>query len=329
MRPPEHWHLRRQRPSKRPWWVLGGVVLLVVVAVLGVRMWPDGGGGDESSAVSIACTTGEECRQGGGVSYTGAVAPPRITGRAAAVIEPPCGALLYGLNEHAHFGPASLTKIATALVAAERADLSDTVDVRINSGLLAASTASTVMGLEPGMRLSLLDLMHGLLLVSGNDAAIAIADHIAGSQAAFVAMMNAKAAQLGLTDTHFANPHGLDEAEHYSSAYDMALLGRELLAQPELAAVVRTKQYQPAWDGAELWNGNELLDRYAGAIGVKIGYTEQAGQTIVAAAEREGRTIIVSMLSGWDRYADASLLLDWAFASTTPVCTGEAASTSP
>ena len=320
MRPPEHWHLRRRRPSRWPWWVLGGVVLVVVIAALGVRMWPDGGGGDASSAVSTGCTAGEGCPQGGGAAYTGAVAPPRITGRAAAVIEPPCGALLYGLNEHARFAPASLTKIATALVGAERADLSDTVDVRINSGLLAASTASTVMGLEPGMRLSLLDLMHGLLLVSGNDAAIAIADHIAGSQAAFVAMMNAKAAQLGLTDTHFANPHGLDEAEHYSSAYDMALLGRELLAQPELAAVVRTKRYQPAWDGAELWNGNELLDRYAGAVGVKIGYTEQAGQTMVAAAERDGRRLIVSVLGAWDRYGDAINLFEWAFANTEPGC---------
>jgi D-alanyl-D-alanine carboxypeptidase len=200
--------------------------------------------------------------------------------------------------------------------------------VHVNSGLLHASTSSTVMGLEPGMQLSLRDLLYGLLLVSGNDAAIAIADHVAGNTPAFAAMMNVLAQTLGLSDTHFANPHGLDEAGHVSSSHDMALLGRALLEQPQLAAIVRTEHYQPAWDGPEVWNGNELLDRYRGAVGVKIGYTEQAGQTIVAAAQRGGRTVIVSVLSAWDRYADASALLDWAFANTQPAC-DEAASTAP
>jgi len=320
MRPPEHWHLRRRR-TRRPWWALAAVALLVIGAVLALRLRPSGG--DGPPLVSTGCGAGAECPQGGGPSFTGTVAPPRITGRTAAVIEAPCGAPLYGLNEHLRLAPASLTKIATALVAYERADLSETANVRVNSGLLHASTASTVMGLEPGMRLSLEDLLYGLLLVSGNDAAIAIADHVAGNTPAFVAMMNALAQTLGLRDTRFANPHGLDEAGHESSAHDMALLGRALLAQPELAAIVRTKRYQPAWDGPEVWNGNELLDRYPGAIGVKIGYTERAGQTIVAAAQRDGRTVVVSLLSAWDRYADATALLDWAFASTQPACPGE------
>ena len=325
MRPPEHWHLHRRRPSRRPWRLLAGAGLFVIiVAVLAFRLWPSGGDA-KPATVSTGCTVGAGCLQGGGPSFVGAVAPPKITGRSAAVIDLPCGAVLYGLNEHARFAPASTTKIATALVAVERANLDATVDVRVNSGLLAASTASTVMGLEPGMRLSLRDLLYGLLLVSGNDAAIAIGDQVAGSTQAFVAMMNAKVQQLGLADTHFVNPHGLDEPGHYSSAYDMALLGRALVGQTELATIVRTKRYRPAWDGPELANGNELLDRYPGAIGVKIGYTEKADQTIVAAAERDGRTIIVSVLASWDRYADAMALLDWAFATTQRACPGEAA----
>jgi D-alanyl-D-alanine carboxypeptidase len=170
------------------------------------------------------------------------------------------------------------------------------------------------------MQLRLRDLLYGLLLVSGNDAAIAIADHIAGNTPAFAAMMNVLAQTLGLRDTHFANPHGLDEPGHLSSAYDMALLGRALLAQPQLAAIVRTEHYQPAWDGPEVWNGNGLLGNYPGAVGVKIGYTEQAGQTIVAAAKRGNRSVIVSVFSAWDRYTDAAALLDWAFANTQPAC---------
>ena len=164
------------------------------------------------------------------------------------------------------------------------------------------------------------DLLYGLLLTSGNDAAIAIAEEVGGNVPAFVELMNAKAQQLALLNTHFSNPHGLDEDGLYSSAFDIALLGRELLKQPELAAIVASQNYQPAWDGPQLWNGNALLDLYPEAVGVKIGYTEKAGQTIVAAAERDGRRLIVAVLGGWDRYSDATALFEWAFAETTPTC---------
>ena len=103
-------------------------------------------------------------------------------------------------------------------------------------------------------------------------------------------------------------------------AYDLTRLGRELLRRPELAVIVASESYQPAWDGPQLWNGNALLARYPEAVGVKIGYTERAGQTIVAAAERDGRRLIVAVLAAWDRYADAVALLEWAFAETAPAC---------
>jgi D-alanyl-D-alanine carboxypeptidase (penicillin-binding protein 5/6) len=308
MRPPEHWHLRRGRATP-PWWLFAvAAVAIAVVAVVALRL--EGGGplvdGPEGSVETVTSLLSAEA--------------PNIRGRAAAVIEEPCGALLYGLNADARRPPASLAKMATALVAVERLDLDETLEVRVNSAFLVASTASTVMGLEPGMRLTVRDLLYGLLLPSGNDAAVAIAEAAADNASAFVDLMNAKAAELGLENTHFANPHGLDEAAMYASARDMAVLGSALLAHPELAAMVRTERYQPAWDGPEVWNGNALLDLYPEAIGIKIGYTEKAGQTIVAAAERDGRRLIVSVLGTWDRYADAIALFEWAFAETERAC---------
>jgi D-alanyl-D-alanine carboxypeptidase len=143
---------------------------------------------------------------------------------------------------------------------------------------------------------------------------------VAGTEAAFVRLMNQRALGLGMYGTHFSNPDGLDQDGLYTTAHDIALLGRAFMQQPELAAIARTKTYQPDWDRGEVINGNELLERYPDAIGVKTGYTELAGQTIVAAAERNGRTLIVSVLASYDRYADAIALFDWAFTSTQPAC---------
>lgn len=309
---------------------------VIGIALLASRLSGDGSG---APALSTACPDGEPCPPAtpaarpiadsegsarrsaqGGPILVSEVAPPAINGVATTIIEEPCGALLYSYNAHQPLAPASLTKIATALVAIEREDPAAMVDVQVDGAELAATTDSTVMGLEPGQRLSLRDLLYGLLLPSGNDAAIAIAEHIGGSIPAFVEMMNAKMEELGLQDTHFTNPHGLDDPALYTSALDIAELGRELLRQPELAAIVRTRSYQPAWDGPILWNNNLLLVSYPGALGVKIGYTDQAQQTIVAAAERQGRRLIISVLGSSDMYRDAIALFDWAFTNTSPSC---------
>ena len=246
--------------------------------------------------------------------------PPLIRGRAAAIIEEPCGALIHDFNARQRLAPASLTKIATALVASERVDLSDLVTVRVNGAELAASTDSTVMGLEPGQRLSVRDLLYGLLLPSGNDAAIAIAEYVSGDVPAFVSLMNQRVQQSGLSATHFTNPHGLDDPDLYTSAFDITMLGRELLRQPDLAAVVLMRSYQPAWDGPPVWNLNRLLDLYPDSLGVKIGYTDEAQQTIVAAAERDGRRLIVSVLGSSAIYPDAISLFAWAFANAPSAC---------
>ena len=239
---------------------------------------------------------------------------PYVSARSIAVIENSCGAKLYGRDEHMRLPPASLAKLMTAAVATDQAETSKMITAHVDSAKLYDDTGSTVMGLKPGMELSLLDLLYGLLLPSGNDAAIAIAEGISGTQAKFVDLMNEKAASLALEDTHFTNPHGLYENDLYSSAYDMAMLARYDMQNATLREIVSAVSWQPKWDGPAVWNGNMLLSKYDGADGIKIGYTEQSQQTIVGSATRDGRRIIVSLMRSQDRYTDSARLFDWAFA---------------
>lgn len=239
---------------------------------------------------------------------------PYVSARSVAVVEAACGATIFGRDEHLQLQPASLTKLMTAVVALDYATTSTRIVSDVDGALMHDETLSTVMGLKPGMELSLLDLLYGLLLPSGNDAAIAIAKGVAGSEERFVDLMNEKVESLGLEDTHFTNPHGLSDDDLHSSAHDMAILARYVMQNETLRTIVGTISWQPSWDGPPVWNGNELLTRYEGADGVKIGYTEEAQQTIVASATRDGRTIIASLMRSQDRYTDSERVLDWAFA---------------
>jgi D-alanyl-D-alanine carboxypeptidase len=175
---------------------------------------------------------------------------------------------------------------------------------------------STVMGLRPGETLTVEDLLYGMMLPSGNDAALALAHHVAGTQEAFADLMNEKMKSLGLTDSQFANPHGLDAPGQVSTPYDMAMLTRIAMATPVFRDLAVTRHYEtPHGRGYEVYNLNQLLWRYAGADGVKIGYTRAAGRAIVASASREGRRVYVAMMRSNDIYADSAALFDWAFAS--------------
>jgi D-alanyl-D-alanine carboxypeptidase (penicillin-binding protein 5/6) len=350
---PSLWYGRPppRRRSDRLWWTVVLLAGVFVVAALFYRSFSSAGTSDgssvsalptaeatatpQSAVLSDGCAPGDECEAspaaecqgsdcsgpiGPGAAASLVVPAPQVSARGVVVMEPSCSALLYTKEPHQRLAPASLTKIVTALVADDHARFDEMVDIDVNSALMQVSNGSSVMGLQPGQRLSMQDLLYGLLLPSGNDAALAIGEHVGGTVPAFVQMMNLKVAELGLHNTHFTNPHGLDEQGLYTSAFDIAVLGRKLLSRPELAAIVSTKTYQPGWDGPPVWNGNKLLYEYPGAIGVKTGYTAAAGQSIVAAAERDGRTIVVSLLGSWDRYVDATALFDWAFAHTTPAC---------
>jgi D-alanyl-D-alanine carboxypeptidase len=351
---------RRRDPSRgislhpAPFLAIGGLVAAIAVILVATS----GGGGSQSEApppdqgsnlavLGSSCAPWQRCgatteptrtpRETNAASDPQATPtevddadPPAITGVAAVVMEESCAAVLYSTNPEMRRPPASLAKIMTALVAEESAGLDELVSIDVSGSEFSLETDSTVMGLEPGQMLTMRDLLYGLLLPSGNDAAIQIAEHVGGDVESFVAMMNQKAQELGLENTHFANPHGLDDDALYTSAYDMAIMGRELLRRPALAKIVGTQAYQPAWDGPAVGNLNQLLSFYPGTLGVKTGYTPLAGQTIVAAAEQGGRTIIVSVLgSHWDIYKDVSELLNWGFQSTEPACESDGLSLAP
>jgi len=285
-------------------------------AAYGGRLDPRGCGGACSSSVAAAEATPD-------ASFLSAVPTPQptepagfpfVSARSISIVEGACGAQIYGRNERLRLPPASLTKLMTAAVAVDQANTDTIITSQVDGAKLYDDTGSTIMGLKPGMQLSLLDLLYGLLLSSGNDAAIAIAQGVAGTQARFVELMNEKVKSLALTDTHFTNPHGLYDKDLYSSAYDMARLARYVLQNQTLRTIVATTVWQPKWDGPPVWNGNKLLTDYEGADGVKIGYTEQSAQTMVASATRGGRQVVVALMRSQDRYSDAERLLDWAFA---------------
>jgi D-alanyl-D-alanine carboxypeptidase (penicillin-binding protein 5/6) len=241
--------------------------------------------------------------------------PPNITARMAVVVDEASGQVLYGLNENEEVPPASLTKIVTAMVALEAGNLAARVTSDVDSRTM---WEDSVMGLQPGEELSLEDLLYGLMLPSGNDAALAIARYIAhGSEATFVELMNAKVRQLGLRHTHFMNPHGRDVEDHYSSPYDMAMLARAAMRNPVFQRLASAKE----WDASgflrdyHLVNLNRLLWQYTGADGVKIGYETRSGQTMVVSATRNGHRIYASFMRSTNMRADGAALLDWAFNS--------------
>ena len=241
-----------------------------------------------------------------------AATPPSVVGESAILIDETSGAVLYEKDPHAHLAPASVTKIMTALIALERGNPDDRVEVNIDSRTMRGST---VMGLIPGERLSLEDLLYGMMLPSGNDAALAIAEHISGSTPNFVALMNQRANELGLVDTHFVNPHGLDNPAHYSSAYDLAVLARIAMQRADFRTIVNTKYrvVKGMLATYQLGTLNPLYSRLAGVDGVKTGFTRNARQTLVGSVTRNGHRVIVVVLKSPDRASDGVGLLNWAF----------------
>ena len=233
------------------------------------------------------------------------------------VIDEASGQVLYEKNSHARTPEASVTKIMTALIAIERGQPSDVVKVSFDPSSLDPD--STLMGIHPGDQMTLEDLLYGLMLPSGNDAALAIANYIAGSPDAFVALMNQRAQELGLKDTQYKNPHGLDAPGHYSSAYDQTILARYAMTHyPLFARLVAAKYW--AVKGSrplELYNLNKLLTTYKGGDGVKVGYTDLAGKTFVGSATRNGHRVYVGLMKTVNIWNDAPPLLDWAFANFT------------
>jgi D-alanyl-D-alanine carboxypeptidase (penicillin-binding protein 5/6) len=242
------------------------------------------------------------------------VAPPAIRARAAVVVDGDSGAVLYDNDAHTPLPPASTTKILTALLALERGRLNEEIEVQLDQ----RSYWGSVMGLRNGDRFTLQDLLYGLMLPSGNDAAYVIAAHIAGSERDFADLMNARMRQLGLTENTFVNASGLGrDNSNLISANDLAQLARAAMTNPEFAALVKTKAWTARGSRAiSMRNGNELLYSYPGADGVKIGFGGRSGgNTGVGSAVRNGRRLFVVVLNTPDRPGESAALLDWAFAS--------------
>jgi D-alanyl-D-alanine carboxypeptidase (penicillin-binding protein 5/6) len=249
----------------------------------------------------------------------GLAAAPRIAAPAYIVLNPGTGETLAQRAADRELPMASTTKIMTALIVLERADLDDRYTVPAEAVAVGGSTAR----LEEGEELSVRDLLTGLLVASGNDAAVTLADGVAGSQAAFVEMMNTRATELGLRHTHFANPHGLDAPGHYSTVRDLVSLARVAMEDPVFRELVSSRRASiPGPNGLgrrQLESENELLDIDPEADGVKTGMTDGAGYALVAHAGRAelGLDLYLASLrspSSEIRARDARTLLDDAFA---------------
>lgn len=237
-------------------------------------------------------------------------AAPSTSAASAILVDGDSGRVLYEHNAHERRPIASITKLMTALVAVESTpDLAQEVTIKAEYTRAEGSS----MYLREGEVLTLEALLYGLLLASGNDAALAVAGACAGDVDTFVAWMNQWAADLGMEDTHFANPNGLNDDNHYSTAADMALLARAVLERQVLAEMVATKSITIG--ERTLVNHNKLLWRYEGCIGMKTGYTDLAGRTLVSCAQRGEQTLIAVTLHDPDDWADHAALLDYGFAT--------------
>lgn len=257
------------------------------------------------------------------------IVPPKIGAGAAIVMDAVSGRVLYEKNAYSRRAMASTTKIMTAIVALENGNLDDEVTVSRRAAEIWGST----LGLRSGQKYTLRELLYGMMLSSGNDAAIAVAEHIGGTVENFLDMMNKKAVEIGARNTQFKSPHGLDADGHYSTAFDLALITRYGLNNPVFARIVSTKG--TSIPGINLYNTNELLDIYPGADGVKTGYTGKAGRCLVASATKGKWRIISVVLNCSTRYvrAQSSInILDYAFSNFKPYSllnSGEIVSTLP
>lgn len=259
----------------------------------------------------VSCMSGEVCLPAGDASLP--VALTGVSARGAVLMEAESGDVIFGQNENARLPMASTTKIMTALVALEQLPLDTVVKITAESVGVEGSSIYLV----EGETLTLEQLLYALLLESANDAAAAIAVAVAGSVEDFAVLMNEKAEELGLTDTHFVNPHGLDHEDHYTTARELALIAKEALSHPTFREICSSKRKTIPLHGDEgvrvLINHNKLLTSYEGCIGVKTGFTKKTGRCLVSAAEREGVTLIAVTLNAPDDWRDHTAMLDYGF----------------
>ncbi len=239
---------------------------------------------------------------------------PDVNSRSCVVLDRNSSMILYGKNEKNRVKMASTTKIMTAMIVLENSSLDTTVEVSKKS----AGTGGSRLGLKTGDKITIRDLLYGLMLCSGNDAAVCLAESVAGSIPAFSDLMNAKAQELGLVNSHFESPHGLDSDGHYTTAYELALLSNYALKNPTFLNIVGTKNYTITINGypKTLSNTNELLGNLNGVYGIKTGFTNGANRCLVTACKR-GDMDIICVVLGADtksfRTKDSVKLIEYTF----------------
>lgn len=256
-----------------------------------------------------------------------AAGEPGVSAQSAILISGDDGTVIFEKNAHERLAMASTTKIMTALLTLEEAERSGDPVIDITEEMVRVEGSS--MGLKAGDRLTLTNLTSGMLLASGNDAANAAALYLGGSQEEFAKLMNARAGEIGMTETNFVTPSGLDDEEHYSTAYDMALLGREAMGNEEFARIAGSSTLQVEFTKPEqkisYQNHNKLLRLYDGCIGIKTGFTKKAGRTLVSAARRDGTTLIAVTLNAPDDWDDHMAMFDYGFETVKTLSIGNEA----
>ena len=239
---------------------------------------------------------------------------PNINSRIAVVYDRNTGEVVWGKNEKRKSAMASTTKIMTAIIVCENTKLDDEVIISAK----AAATGGSRLGLKKNDKITVKDLLYGLMLRSGNDAAVALAEHVGGDIQGFAKMMNDKAEKLGLSNTHFVTPHGLDSPEHYTTAFELAKITDYALNNETISKIVGTKYYTISINGysKSLINTNELLGNVSGLYGVKTGFTGNAGRCLVTSIRRDDIDVIVVVLQAdtkKDRSKDTLKIMDYIF----------------
>ncbi|GAA0364269.1 D-alanyl-D-alanine carboxypeptidase family protein [Bacillus horti] len=237
-----------------------------------------------------------------------------VSAQAAILMDTESGRILFEKNSDQQLRIASITKIMTAIIAIENGDLADKVETSRNAYRVEGSS----IYLKLGEKLTLENMLYGLMLRSGNDAAVAIAEHIGGSVEGFVQLMNQKAQELGMSKTVFSNPHGLDtHEEHYSTARDMAVLTAYAIQNEEFAKIVATERRTAPLEGESwdrIWyNKNRMLSKYPYADGVKTGFTKRAHRTLVSSATKDGHRLVTVTLNAGDDWNDHISMFEYGF----------------
>jgi D-alanyl-D-alanine carboxypeptidase (penicillin-binding protein 5/6) len=242
--------------------------------------------------------------------------PPPVAMSSGILVDLGTGKVLWARNERVRQAPASLTKILTALVILERLNLDQ--KAIITPDARAAPGARTYA--EQGWTFTVRELLWGMLLQSGNDAAIALAHRGSpdGTVEGFMKLANARAAQMGARDTHFRNPHGYDSPGHLTTARDLAIITAGAMREPVFAEMVASRSHRLTWGDGQphtFFNHNKLLARYPGTVGVKTGFTSSAGHCLASAVTRDGTTLLAIVLKSPNHYGESTALYDWAFAN--------------